>query len=204
MTILIIARHGNTFEPNETPTRVGGRTDLPLVEAGRAQAAKLGVWLKENNFLPEVTYSSDLQRTKQTAEIAIQECGYPQPVFPLKIFNEIDYGVDENLTEDKVIERVGANAIKQWDENAIVPDGWDFDADECIQNWKGFAAHILKDDQDTILVVTSNGIARFAPHLTNNFEEFKKAHSMKLSTGAIGLLKYEDNQWHVVAWNVKP
>ena len=28
-TRLIIARHGNTFEKGQTPTRVGGRTDLP-------------------------------------------------------------------------------------------------------------------------------------------------------------------------------
>ncbi len=204
MTILIIARHGNTFEPNETPTRVGGRTDLPLVEKGRAQAKKLGLWLKENNFLPQVTYSSNLKRTKEMAKIAIEHCDHPQPVFPLEIFNEVDYGPDENQTEDIVIERIGANAIEQWDKDAIVPDGWNFDAAQCIENWQNFAAHILAEDQDTILVVTSNGIARFAPHLTNDFEGFKKAHSMKLSTGAVGLLKYEDNQWHVVAWNVKP
>ncbi len=204
MTILIIARHGNTFTKDQTPTRVGGRTDLPLVETGRAQAKKLGAWLKDNNFIPEITYCSNLQRTKETAEIALQELQYPQPAFPLEIFNEIDYGPDENLTEDKVIERIGADAIQKWDEHAIVPDGWQFNPDECIQNWKSFAKHILDDDQDTILVVTSNGIARFAPHLTDDFESFKKQHSMKLSTGALGLLKYEDNKWHVVAWNVKP
>lgn len=204
MTILIIARHGNTFDPDQAPTRVGGRTDLPLVEKGREQAQKLGAWLKEHNFIPEITYCSNLQRTKETAEIAIKELNYSQPAFPLEIFNEVDYGPDENQTEDKVIERIGADAIKKWDEEAIVPDGWNFNSDECIQNWKNFADHILKDDQDTILVVTSNGIARFAPHLTGNFEDFKKNHSLKLSTGALGLLKFEDNQWHIVDWNVKP
>jgi len=204
MTILIIARHGNTFTADQTPTRVGGRTDLPLVETGRAQAKKLGVWLKDNHFIPEITYCSNLSRTKETAEIAIKELNYPQPAFPLEIFNEVDYGPDENQTEDKVIERIGADAIKKWDEDAMVPDGWKFDPNACIQNWKNFAQHILDDDQDTILVVTSNGIARFAPHLTGDFEKFKQEHSMKLSTGALGLLKYEDNKWHVVAWNVKP
>ena len=28
----MIVRHGNTFRAGETPTRVGARTDLPLVE----------------------------------------------------------------------------------------------------------------------------------------------------------------------------
>jgi len=204
MTILIIARHGNTFSKGQAPTRVGGRTDLPLVDTGKHQAQKLGAWLKETNFLPEVTYSSDLRRTKDTAEIALEESGYNQPVFPLAIFNEIDYGVDENQTEDKVIARIGEKAIQDWDNHAIVPNGWQFDPDECIQNWKDFAQHIIDDDQDTIMVVTSNGIARFAPHITGDFDEFKQKHSMKLSTGCVGLLKYENNQWHVVDWNVKP
>ena len=37
-TRLIIARHGNTFDAGDIPTRVGRRTDLPLVASGEAQA----------------------------------------------------------------------------------------------------------------------------------------------------------------------
>lgn len=43
---LIIARHGNTFGPDDTPTRVGARTDLPLVESGIQQARLLGTHLR--------------------------------------------------------------------------------------------------------------------------------------------------------------
>ena len=35
----MIVRHGNTFRAGETPTRVGARTDLPLVEEERARSA---------------------------------------------------------------------------------------------------------------------------------------------------------------------
>lgn len=204
MTKLIIARHGNTFGSKDTPTRVGGRTDLPLVESGREQAQKLGAYLKSHDLVPEITYSSQLKRTKETAEIAIKQVGFPQPVFPLDIFNEIDYGPDENQTEDKVISRVGAQAIQDWDEKAIVPEGWKFNPDACIQNWKDFGAHIVNDEQDVILVVTSNGIARFAPHLTNNFDDFAKDHKIKLSTGALALFEYVGDQWVIKDWNIKP
>jgi probable phosphoglycerate mutase len=34
-TRIIIARHGNTFTKDQTPLRVGARTDLPLVETER-------------------------------------------------------------------------------------------------------------------------------------------------------------------------
>ena len=204
MTILIIARHGNTFNPEDTPTRVGAHTDLPLVEKGFEQAKKIGQWLKEKNLIPEVTYSSELQRTKQTAETAIKEIGYNQPVFPLEIFNEIDYGPDENLTEDKVIARIGEQAIKDWDEKGLVPDGWKFNPETCIENWKNFAKHIVEDEQEVIFVVTSNGIARFAPHLANNFEEFANNHKIKLSTGALSVLEFENGTWTIKDWNIKP
>lgn len=204
MTKLIIARHGNTFGPDDTPTRVGARTNLPLVESGKEQAIKLGTWLKENDCTPEITYSSELKRTIETAEMALKQTNFPQPVYPLDIFNEIDYGVDENQTEDKVIARIGEQAIKSWDEKAIVPEGWKFDPQACIDNWKNFAQHIVDDEQDVIFVVTSNGIARFAPHLAGNFEEFSNNHKIKLSTGALGILEFTHDQWVVKDWNIKP
>ncbi len=204
MTTLIIARHGNTFEKDETPRRVGAKTDLPLVESGRAQAHSIGRWLKSNGIYPEAIYSSQLQRTKETAEIALKEAGYKEPVYPLAIFNEIDYGPDENQPEDAVIARVGEQALKDWDKNAVVPPGWNFDPAQCIEDWKNFANHIIDDEQSCIMVVTSNGIARFAPHITGDFDSFAQNHGIKISTGAVCVLQYENGRWTVKDWNVKP
>lgn len=203
MTMLIIARHGNTFEKDETPRRVGARTDLPLVESGRVQARAIGHWLQSHGIYPEAIYCSQLQRTKQTAEIALAEAGYKEPVFPLAIFNEIDYGPDENLPEDAVIARVGEQALKDWDEKAIVPPGWAFDPAQCIEDWKNFAAHIVEDEQTCVMVVTSNGIARFAPHITGDFDSFAQNHSIKISTGAVCVLEHKDGHWSVKDWNIK-
>ncbi len=205
MTTLIIARHGNTFGPEDTPTRVGARTDLPLVEKGEEQARAIGKYLSENRSVPDAVYTSHLLRTIQTARIAIKESGVTNPIYQLDIFNEIDYGPDENKTEEEVIARIGAEAIKEWDENAIPPDGWLVNPDEIIENWKQFADQICAhDDNETVLVVTSNGIARFVPHITGDFEEFQAEHNIKLSTGALGILKHEDNRWSVKEWNIKP
>lgn len=204
MTTLIIARHGNTFEKGETPRRVGVRTDLPLVESGRTQARAIGQWLKQNGLYPEAVYCSELQRTKETAELALKEAGYKEPIFPLAIFNEIDYGPDENKPEDAVIARIGEQAIKNWDENGIAPPGWNFDPAACIENWRNFAAHIVEDEQDCVMVVTSNGIARFAPHITGDFEAFRQKHTLKISTGAVCVLQFENGRWTVKDWNIKP
>ena len=39
---LILARHGNTFGPQDKVTWVGSTNDLPLVEEGLAQAQRFG------------------------------------------------------------------------------------------------------------------------------------------------------------------
>lgn len=205
MTTLIIARHGNTFGPDETPTRVGVRTDLPLVQKGREQAAALGRYLKDHTLVPDVVYASCLKRTVETAQIAIRESGVSNPVFQLEIFNEIDYGPDENKTEADVVARIGAQAIQDWNEQAVVPEGWHVDPEELIQNWKSFADQIrAHDDGEVVLVVTSNGVARFAPHITGDFEGFRQHYPLKLRTGALGLFVYEGDQWQVRNWNVCP
>lgn len=205
MTRLIIARHGNTFNPQQTPTRVGARTDLPLVEKGRAQAEAIGQYLKANQLIPDVIYSSHLQRTIETAKIAVKASGVSNPVYQLDIFNEIDYGPDENKTEEQVIARIGKEAIEKWDKDAVFPEGWLVDPDEIIKNWIDFAEQIrAHDDNETVLVVTSNGTARFAPYITGDYEGFSKEHSIKLSTGALGILNFIDDKWQIQDWNLRP
>lgn len=206
-TTLLIARHGNTFTPEQTPTRVGARTDLPLVESGIQQGTLLGRYLKQEGLLPDVVFTSTLKRTQQTAQAALDAAGVRLPLTPLDIFNEIDYGVDENQPEDAVIARLGAEALRLWDEEAIVPSGWQVDPEAIITAWKHFAADLLNNHTgNTILVVTSNGIARFAPHLTGDFAAFRQQHPIKIATGALCSFTHNATTpyWNCTAWNLKP
>jgi probable phosphoglycerate mutase len=205
MTTLIVARHGNTFEAGETPRRVGARTDLRLTDAGREQAARLGRYLKEHRLIPDVAYASALQRAQETAQIAVREAGYKQPVYTLDIFNEIDHGPDENRTDEEIVARIGEDALKAWDRQAAVPPGWLADPGKIIEDWKGFAKMAcMHDDNETILVVTSNGVARFAPHITGDFEAFRAQHNIKLATGALSIFKHKDGSWEIESWNIRP
>lgn len=198
-TTLLIARHGNTFGPNDIPTRVGARTDLPLVDSGKEQARKLGRYLKEKNIIPDLILTSQLKRTKEMAEIIKAEIGAPIETHPLAIFNEIDYGPDENKTEEDVIARIGKDAIEKWDRDAIVPDGWLAEPDQIRRNWQNFANEL--EEGGTTLVITSNGIARFAPAIAQNPEA---ATSLKISTGALCHLERNQAEWLIKEWNVKP
>lgn len=206
ITRLLIVRHGNTFGPGDVVTRVG-TTDLPLVESGLMQGKKLGLYLKQHHLIPDVIFTSQLKRTIQTAIEAQRAMQIDLPIKTLPMFNEIDYGPDENQPEEKVIARIGADALKAWETNAKVPMDWNADPQTIINNWQTFSDQLAKEYQGkNILVITSNGIARFAPHLTGDFAAFSAQHTIKISTGALCIFekKSSDAGWRCVEWNVKP
>jgi 2,3-bisphosphoglycerate-dependent phosphoglycerate mutase len=205
-TTLLIARHGNTFGPNDVPTRVGARTDLPLVNGGLTQARLLGQYLREQALVPSVAYTSRLRRAIETADGALHDQAVMPQVRRDAFLDEIDYGPDENQTEESVVARIGQEAIEAWNLDAVVPPGWQVDPDRIVASWLTFGARCLAEHQDeTILVVTSNGTARFAPHLTGDFASFSREHDIKLSTGALAILTHDDTAgWRVVDWNIKP
>lgn len=204
-TRIIIARHGNTFTKDQTPTRVGGRTDLPLVETERG--TYIGKYLKTKNIVPSLVFAAPLKRTMETAKLAIAEMGGNIPLEIDDSFKEIDYGPDENKTEDEVIARIGQAAIDLWNEKAIVPDGWMVSPQGIIDTWLKLGDKITKNFHgETVMVVSSNGIMRFAPHLTGDFEGFARENDIKVTTGGVCIFEKEDNDkhWKCVAWNLKP
>ena len=206
VTRLLIARHGNTFGPGDTVTRLG-KTDLPLVASGLEQGRALGRYLAKEKLVPDAVFTSKLKRTIQTAEETQKATGLPLSLQSLSIFDEIDYGVDENRPETEVSARLGEDAIKAWDQNAVVPPGWNIDPAAIMHNWKNFAGQIASDHKGkTVLVVTSNGIARFSPCLTGNFKGFLATHKIKISTGALCVFENRDGDknWICTGWNIKP
>jgi 2,3-bisphosphoglycerate-dependent phosphoglycerate mutase len=205
VTTLIIARHGNTFEDKEAPRRFGARTDLPLTKHGKAQSRAIGRYLSEAELLPVAAYSGNTQRTRDTAILALIEAGHMVDVQPDSLFDEIDHGPDENKTDAEIAARIGTQALKDWDEKAAVPPGWQVDTAALIKGWQDFAARIVAEYPGLrVLAVTSNGVARFAPHLTGDFEGFRKKHPLKIATGALCRLDFDGKGWRVVSWNVQP
>ncbi len=211
-TRLIIVRHGNTFRSGETPTRVGAKTDLPLVEEEKGRS--VGRYFRQHHFKIDAAFAAPLLRTTQTAQLILSELQDTPELQILDSFTEIDYGPDENKTEDEVCCRLGNGdidagkaIIEAWNRDAIVPTGWHVDPAAIIHNWKFFGVQISqhKQEESNILVVSSNGIIRFAPYLTGNFEQFSKEYSIKVSTGAVCIFEKEneDQNWRCTAWNLK-
>jgi len=203
MLKLLIARHGNTFEKGDTILRVGRRTDLPLSTSGKIQSQKLGDFLTKNYPQINAVYCSNLLRTQQTAQIATDRLKQQPKLQVTDFLDEIDYGPDDGKPESDVIRRIGKNAIKLWEEKSIVPHGWIVKPGAITDAWKDFTKQLAQNAKESkiVLVVTSNGIARFAPNICENSKLFFEQNSAKMATGSISEFSFTDNRWQINFWN---
>lgn len=206
MTDIYIIRHGNTFEAGEAPRRVGARTDIPLTVKGHEQAKALGEHFKAKGIQFSNVYSSPLIRAQQTAEGLRPVMAESVSLQKLEVLNEIDHGPDENLTEDKVIARIGEEAIRDWDEKAIPPKDWHVDSDKRLATWRQIFTHHLGHDLGVSeAYVTSNGAARFALLALRDMKfGLPELSTLKLKTGAYGHIRLDGEGAHFIDWNVRP
>jgi broad specificity phosphatase PhoE len=211
---LYIVRHGNTFDKGDIVTRVGGRTDLPLSTSGLGQASALAQHFAEQGVSFTSASTSPLKRTRVTAE-TILAAQTAAPELKTRLFlREIDYGPDENRPEPEVVARIGEAALQAWETDGTPPPGWRVDPQALIGNWQELFREIGAISGNH-LIVTSNGIARFALKAAGA----EGSHTMKLATGAYGVIALdgEVKQGHHSAslvmasaaitvrdWNVRP
>lgn len=225
-TKLIVARHGNTFNKGDVILRVGARTDLPLTEEGKLQGRKLGEKIRANGLVPTVYFSAPLVRTIETAREASKAFGTEQQPNLVEFLTELDYGEydgrpeqevvqrlgeieahNQNLTEllQNAIESLGKEVLKRWDTDRVLPSAWQFlqsRVNLLDQQWRDFSKDIVQSyPGETVLVTTSNGIARFSLSILPQSASIPG--SLKLSTGAYGLFVWNGDMWKLEAWNVK-
>jgi len=195
MTRIVICRHGNTFDKGDIVTRIGARTDLPLSSSGREQMAALKQALSLYSF--SRAFCSPLMRTQQTSHAIIAP---ETPLQTLEFLTEIDYGEDENKAETDVVDRLGQDVLDLWDLEAIVPAGWQVDPEAIIQAWETFFED-WRGSGENILVVTSNGIARFVLDVIHNPE---MNVPRKLRTAAYGCITLKDGATLLEYWDKRP
>lgn len=196
---LVIVRHGNTFEAGEAPRRVGARTDLPLTEAGRQQAIALGRHFAGLGMTFSTTLAGALSRTRDTARLILAAQPAPPALGTASFLTEIDHGPDEDQAEAAVLARIGEEALAAWDHDVVPPPDWQVDAPARIAAWRDFAATARGD----ILLVTSNGAARFA--LLALLGPNTRPEQIKLRTGSYGIIVSDTaGLRHLSDWNRRP
>ena len=182
-----LVRHGDT-EWTATLQHTG-RTDLPLTDAGRAQAAALYKPLDRQAFA--AAFASPLVRARDTARIA----GFADAEV-LDDLREWDYGVYEGRTTKDI--RVEIPGWSVWDDDIV---GGESLADvaaraarvlDRIAGYEGrvvlFAhAHVLR-----ILAACAVGLPAAA------------GRSLALDAGSISVLGFEHDYRVIRRWNQRP
>lgn len=228
MTKLILARHGNTFEADETPRYVGCRSNLPLTFVGEEQARCLGLALKDRHFLPIRTFSGPLERQYSTAQIALRAlkaavalkngavCYSANSLDPevqkVNALAEIDLGKWEGLTKPEIEEK-WANELIAWEEQFVWPQeifgSTKAERTSGIVEFLHQQVHGCPNDQ-VVFAVTSNGILRLIYALygpgAGNAEQVKRS---KVATGAYCVLELSEDESsalmvQILEWNIKP
>ena len=199
MSRILLARHGNTFGPGDTPVWVGAKEDLPLVESGEVQARALGGALADAGIIPSRIICGPLKRTRRAAEIvgALTGCSGTEMID--ERLKEIDYGSWGGKSNDEIIAEFGQEALDCWDKHHRRPPGADWSPAEDVLEANALAAMRQAAKEDLTLVITSNGVLRYMYAALTGPEA-----SAKVKTGHICAVQFEGDAGERLFWNEKP
>ncbi len=151
-TIVYLARHGSVVGAESR--RFIGHLDVPLSPRGEAESAALARRLAGTALA--AAYSSDLVRTRRTAEIVCEPHGIG--VEPLPALREFSMGRWEGLTAEEIRTREPA-AFEAWMADIgrfQFPEGESLPEVEA-RAWPAFAAIAARHAGESVLVVANGG-----------------------------------------------
>ncbi len=206
--LLLLARHGNTFEQGETAVWVGARTDLPLTAKGREQAAALGAGLAPIGPRIKRIVSGPLRRTREHAGILARALNFEPPVEIDERLREIDYGLWEGKSAQEIEAFGGGAELAAWNERGVWPSSpaWSPSAETITANAAALAQDLAAATPagDAALLVTSNGVLKFFLKLVPGAFESAEHGALKVATGHCCALTWEAGGWKVAFWNRPP
>lgn len=187
---IILARHGNTFGPEDKVVWAGLKEDYLLVEKGIEQAKEVASYIKDNNIELSAIYSASLKRTKYFAKTVKEEIDFKNDFHIDHRLDELDYGEWGGLSTDEIIEKSGKKEIAEWNEKSIWPKSANWPKTEAgvEKEVKEFFKNLLiiHNPEDAVLIVSSNGRLRYFLKLVNDeFEKRIKSQTFKMKTGNI-------------------
>lgn len=204
---LILARHGDTFNPGDRVVFVGARNDLPLTDTGRAQAEAVGEFLARSKLQQCPIFCGPLQRTTLFAQIAAAHLTPPPSISIDPRLNELDYGLWAGLTNQEIKDRYGEEELTRWDTQSIWPQnaGWPESEAVVTSEVLSLLAEIRATGATSAVVVSSNGRLRyFLKSIPGAFEQYALAGKAKVRTGNICMLEFTKDEGRVCGWNIPP
>lgn len=211
---LLLARHGNTFGPDDPVVWVGKKNDLALVERGREQAHALAEALRTSGGSPIEIRHGPLRRTREFARIIADELGVDRVGVDHRL-DELDYGKWSGLTSAQIEKKYGKRELRDWSERSIWPRNAAWGGSESIvrREVRSLVAELRENHADQpgdarVLLVSSNGRLRyFLDLVAGAFERHVQNRDFAVATGRvcrIDLARDACTSSAIRYWNLDP
>lgn len=156
---LVLVRHGQSQWNLEN--RFTGWTDIPLTEAGEAEARHAGELLKDYHF--DQAFTSALVRAQETLRIILSVTGQTDlPIERDAALNERHYGDLQGLNKDETALKFGKEQVHLWRRSYdIAPPGGESLKDTRARVMPYYAAHIepmLRQGKKVLVVAHGNSL----------------------------------------------
>lgn len=186
---IYLLRHGETDWNIEG--RFQGRMDIPMNDNGVAQIQRAMEALAALSPDVDVILTSPLSRAKKSAEIAADKLGIPR--------EEIVLAPD--FIERAFGEAEGTVTTRMWDEQVIASfAGSEKKEEVCDRAQQALFAAAEQYAGHNILIAAHGAILKAVIAAVLGQQEVYENRKMKLESGCIHLLQYEDGIWS--AWKL--
>ena len=199
-SLVILCRHGNTFEKGERVYMVGAREDLPLTSVGIDQGRAIGDAINASGLVPRAIVSGPLKRTRMFAEEVRMATGVVGDVLLDSRLTEFDYGAWSGLSNEEIVARSGAEALRRWQEESVRPQMIEFSPSEAVAHAEALdVLRELEAREGCAVIVTSNGRLRaFGRAFTGISGAFK------VRTGHACVIIRDTSEWRTIGWDLSP
>jgi 2,3-bisphosphoglycerate-dependent phosphoglycerate mutase len=161
VSILVLLRHGQSQWNLEN--RFTGWEDVPLTEAGRAEAHRAGQRLREARLSFSFAFTSELVRAQETLDIVLDELGAKElPVERDQALNERHYGDLQGLNKAETAKKFGDEQVHIWRRSYdIAPPGGESLKDTAARTLPYFAnriAPLLQGGHNVLVAAHGNSL----------------------------------------------
>lgn len=215
---LVLLRHGQS-EWNKL-NQFTGWVDVSLTDQGRAEAARAGELLAEENLLPDVLFTSLLRRAITTANLALESADRQWiPVTRSWRLNERHYGALTGKNKAQVRDEFGEDQFMSWRRSFDTPpppleDGDEYDSaadpryaglgddiprTECLKDvvarlvpfWEESIIPELKAKKTVLVVAHGNSLRALVKHLEGISDD--EIAQLNLPTGVPFVYDLDEN-----------
>jgi broad specificity phosphatase PhoE len=197
MTDFYFLRHAESAWNAEN--RVCGRTDVPLSETGRGQAARLAERLRA--LPPDALYTSPLQRAHETAEIIARAAGLTPTVDERLI--EVNYGAWEGKTFTEITQQ-DAETYRLWDADpaAVAPPGGE-SGSQALARVAPFLDELAMRhaERGRIVVVSHKTVCRLVVCHILGLSPSEYRRRLTLDNAAVNIIRRDEEGWRLALLN---